>query len=152
MKIKSLQTLMVLIGSIALISVSQAHEYQLADIQITHPAARATVPQQSSGAAYLGLENHGKSGDRLVKVESGVADSVEIHSMEMNGDVMKMRTVDSVELAAGSKVSMKPGGAYHIMLIGLKHPLKTGDAFPLTLYFAKAGKIDVMVHVEAAIN
>jgi copper(I)-binding protein len=69
--------------------------------------------------------------------------------MEMVGDIMKMREVDGIELKAGSKISMKPGGGYHIMLVGLKHPLIAGDKFMLTLYFEKAGKIEVVVHVEA---
>ena len=149
MKINFLKGLVALLGSITLMSSALAHEYQLGDIQIIHPAARATVAQQSTGGAYLTLENRGKADDSLIRIESGAAQSVEMHTMEMAGDVMKMRAVDTIELKAGSKVSMKPGGGYHLMLIGLKKPLKTGDTFPLTLFFAKAGKIEVMVHVEA---
>ncbi len=149
MKINLLKGLITLLGCVTLISAAQAHEYQLGNIQIIHPAARATVAQQSTGAAYLTLENRGQADDSLIKVESGVAESVEMHNMEMAGDVMKMRAVDTIELKAGSKTGMKPGGGYHIMLIGLKKPLKVGDTFPLTLIFAKAGKIEVTVHVEA---
>jgi copper(I)-binding protein len=125
-----------------------AHEFKLGDIKIAHPYARATVPQQSTGGAYLGLENTGKTDDKLLKVESTIARSVEIHSMEMVGDVMKMREVDGIDIKAGSKISMKPGDGYHIMLIGLQQQLKAGDKFPMTLVFAKAGKIDVVVVVE----
>jgi len=149
MKRNWIKHLMVMIGAVAFASVAIAHEYQLGDIQIIHPAARATAPQQSSGSAYLGLENRGKTDDQLVKVETTIAKSVEIHNMEMAGDVMKMREVEAIDLQPGSKISMKPGGGFHIMLLGLTQPLKVGDHFPLTLYFAKAGKIEVMVHVEA---
>lgn len=141
-----------LITSVVLVSAAQAHELKLGDIQIDHPYARATVPQQSSGGAYLTVENNGKTDDKLIKVESNIARSVEIHNMEMVGDVMKMRAVDGIELKAGSKVSMAPGGGYHIMLIGLNQQLKVGDKFPLTLYFAKAGKIEVAVVVKADIG
>jgi copper(I)-binding protein len=127
-----------------------AHEFKLGDIQIDHPYARATVAQQTSGGAYFGLENKGKQDDKLIKVSSSVAKSVEIHTMEMAGDVMKMREVDQIELKAGSKISMKPGGGYHIMLIGLNQTLAAGDKFSMTLQFEKAGKIDVVVVVEAA--
>jgi len=137
-------------GAAALISVAHAHEFKIGDIEIAHPYARATVQQQVTGGAYLGLENKGKTDDRLLRIESAVAGSVEIHTMEMAGDVMKMREVDGIELKAGSKINMAPGGGYHLMLIGLKHPLIAGDKFMLTLYFAKAGKIEVVVHVEAA--
>lgn len=141
--------LITLIGAVTLASVVSAHEFKLGDIQIDHPHARATVPQQTTGGAYFGLENKGKTDDKLIKVDSNIAKSVEIHSMEMTGDVMKMREVDDIELKAGSKISMNPGGGYHIMLIGLNHQLKAGDKFPMTLYFAKAGKIEVVVNVEA---
>ncbi len=139
-----------IVSTALLISSAYAHEFTLGDIQIAHPYARATVAQQTSGGAYFGLENKGKQDDKLVKVSGTIAKSVEIHNMEMAGDVMKMREVDGIELKAGSKISMKPAGGYHIMLIGLTQPLKAGDKFPLTLQFEKAGKIEVVVHVEAA--
>ncbi len=136
-------------STLVFVSAVQAHDFKLGDIQIDHPFARASMPGQTSAGAYFGLENNGKTNDRLVKVESGNASSVEIHSMELTNNVMKMREVGSIDLSAGSKISMKPGGGYHIMLIGLAHQLKKGEQFPLTLYFEKAGKIEVSVHVEA---
>jgi len=137
------------IAAVTLAAIAQGHEFKIGDIQIVHPYARATAPQQSAGGAYLGLENRGETDDRLARVESGIARSVEIHTMEMQGDIMKMREVDGIDLKAGARISMQPGGGYHIMLMGLKQPLKAGDNFPLTLYFDKAGKIDVVVNVEA---
>ncbi len=135
-----------------LATLADAHEFKLGNIVIGHPYTRATAPQQTSAGAYLGLDNQGKTDDRLVKVESDIAKTVEIHNMEMVGDIMKMREVDGIDLKAGSKLSMKPGGGYHIMLNGIGHELKAGDQFPLTLYFSRAGKIEVIVHVEADAN
>lgn len=139
----------VLLLSLLVTTAAQAHEYKLGDIKIGHPYARATVAQQTTGAAYLSLKNTGKVDDELLKVESAIAHSVEIHRMEMVGDIMKMREVGGIDLKADSKISMKPGDGYHIMLVGLTRQLNAGDQFPMTLYFAKAGKIDVMVHVES---
>jgi copper(I)-binding protein len=68
--------------------------------------------------------------------------------MAMDGNVMKMREVDGVDLPPNSKVAMQPGDGYHIMLMGLKKPLAAGDKFPMTLRFEKAGKVDVSVKVE----
>jgi copper(I)-binding protein len=130
-------------------TTAMAHDFKLGEIEIAHPYARATAPGQPSGGAYLGLENKGNTADKLVKVESTIAKSLEIHNMEMAGDIMKMREVEGIALKAGEKISMKPGGGYHIMLMGLNQPLKAGDKFPMTLYFAKAGKIEVIVYVEA---
>ena len=47
------------------------------------------------------------------------------------------------------KLEIKPGGL-HIMLTGLKRPLKAGDQFLLTLTFRKAGPIETTVAVQAS--
>jgi copper(I)-binding protein len=128
--------------------LAHAHGAKVGDLRIIHPHARATVPGQPSGAAYLGIENTGKSADKLVAVSSPIAKSVAIHTMAMEGNVMKMREASAIDLAPGAKVSMKPGDGYHIMLMGLTRPLKKDDKFPMTLTFEKAGKVDVEVHVD----
>jgi len=120
------------------------------DLRFTHPYARSTVPGQTSGAAYLTIENQGGQADRLIAITSPIAQSVEIHTMTMDGNVMKMREVQNIELKPRAKITMNPGDGYHIMLIGIKQPLKRGDKFPLTLSFEKSGKIDVPVTVEDA--
>ncbi|KAF3997335.1 copper chaperone PCu(A)C [Glaciimonas immobilis] len=132
-----------------LFSISaSAHDYTIGALKIDHPTARATVPGQPSGGAYLSIENTGKVADKLTKATSPWAKSVEIHSMTMDGNVMKMREVGDVELPPMATVAMAPGGGFHIMLMGLTKPLKVGDRFPMTLQFQKAGKIDVLVSVE----
>src|SRR4051812_10908340 len=121
------RNLIILISTLIFVSVVQAHEFKLGDIQIVHPFARATVPGQSSGSAYLKLENKGKTDDKLIGVQSAIANSVELHEMQMSGDVMKMREVKDVDIKAEKTVNMQPGGGYHVMLIGLKQPLKPGE-------------------------
>lgn len=125
-----------------------AQQYRLGNLQIQNPYARATVPNQPSGAAYLGIENTGKDGDRLIGISSPIAKTVQIHTMSMDGNVMKMREVPNIDIAPSAAITMKPGSGYHIMLIGLNGQLKAGDKFPLTLKFEKSGKIDVSVMVE----
>jgi len=123
-----------------------AHSYKLGSIDIDHPTARPTAPGQSVGGGFMTLVNKGAA-DRLMSVTSAVAGSVQMHSMAMDGDVMKMRQVDAIELPAGRTVELKPG-AWHLMLVGLKAPLKSGDTFPMTLRFEKAGEVVVTVNVE----
>lgn len=151
---RKLATFLVTISStVVFASAVQAHdhEFKIGKIEIEKPYARATMPQQVSGAAFMTIENDGKVNDKLVKAESPVAKSVQIHLMEMTaGDVMKMREVNYIDLGADSKIKMHPGGGYHIMLVELKKPLTAGEEFPLTLYFEKAGKIEVAVKVKAA--
>lgn len=122
--------------------------YLLGDIAVTDPHARPTVVKQPSGAAYVTLENRGKAADRLLGVSSPVAESAAIHTMAMDGDIMRMREAGPLSLAPAAKVDMKPGAGYHIMLIGLKRPLQPGDTFPITLSFEKAGRLEVSVTVD----
>jgi copper(I)-binding protein len=123
-----------------------AHGFKIGAIDIGHPYARPTNPGQQVGAGYLKLANQGAA-DRLMSATSPVAASVEMHTMTMEGDVMKMRQVDGIDVPAGQTVELKPGG-FHLMLMGLKAPLRAGDKLALTLKFEKAGEIVVTVNVE----
>ena len=127
--------------------VAQAHSFKLGDINIGHPYARTTATGQASGGGYLKLENKGAD-DKLLSASADVSASVELHSMSMEGDVMRMRQVDGIALPKGKTVELKPGGL-HIMFMGLKAPLKAGDKFPLLLKFEKAGEVTVTVNVQA---
>ncbi|MBC8055378.1 MAG: copper chaperone PCu(A)C [Rhizobiales bacterium] len=128
-------------------AIAHAHSFKLGDIDIGHPYARATVPGQPTGGGYLKLDNKGRD-DKLLSARAAVSASVELHSMRMEGDVMRMRQVEGIALPAGQKVALEPGGL-HIMFVGLKAPLKVGDKFPMTLKFEKAGEVEVIVNVEA---
>jgi len=114
-------------------------------VEVTNAWARATPGNAQAGAAYVTLQ--APAGDRLTGVSTPAAQKAEIHSMTMDGGVMKMRQVEGVDLPAGTAVTLKPGG-YHIMLMGLTQPLQPGQSFPLTLDFAKSGPREVNVTVE----
>jgi copper(I)-binding protein len=102
----------------------------VAQVQVDDPWVRATVPQQRATGAFMQLTAAVDS--RVVEAQSPAAAVVEIHEMRMEGDVMKMRAVDALELPAGQTVELKPGG-YHVMLIDLKAQVKEGDVVPVTL-------------------
>ena len=123
-----------------------AHSFKLGAIDIGHPYARPTVAGQPMGGGYLSLDNQGRD-DKLVSATAAVSASVELHSMSMEGDVMRMRQVDAIALPTGKLVELKPGG-YHLMFVGLKAPLKAGDKFPMKLKFQNAGEVEVTVNVE----
>lgn len=125
---------------------AHAHSYKIGAIDIGHPYARATAPGQPTGGGFLKLSNQGEA-DRLLSASADVSDGVELHVMKMEGNVMRMRQVDAIELPAGQTVELKPGGL-HIMFTGLKAPLKEGTSFPMTLRFEKAGEVTVEVKVE----
>lgn len=92
---------------------------------------RASAPGQEAGAAYMTLSS---SEDlTLSKVDSPAAGVVEIHTMSMEGDVMRMRMLESLPLKGGEEVRLEPGG-YHLMLFELGQPLEPGMTIPFTLH------------------
>ena len=111
-------------------------------VQVQGAWVRATVAGQKSTGAFMRIT--ARSATRLVGVSSPVAGVAEVHEMKMNGDVMTMREVPSIDLPAGKAVEFKSGG-YHIMLMDLKQPLPPGSTVPLTLRFRDAGGVDSRV-------
>ncbi|MDP3084166.1 MAG: copper chaperone PCu(A)C [Rubrivivax sp.] len=118
--------------------------------QVEAPWARPTVEGQAGGGGFLRIVG-GPTADRLLSAQTEVARSVELHSMAMDGNIMRMRQVDAIDVPAGQTVELKPGGL-HLMFMGLKAPLKAGSSFALTLRFEKAGeqRVDVKVMTQAA--
>lgn len=122
---------------------------QSSSIQIEKPWARATPGGAKTGAAYMTIDNKSNVADRLTGASSDVAKTLQIHEMKVVDGVMKMREIpEGLPVPAGGSVALKPG-AYHVMLIGLKKPLKAGEKIALTLVFEKAGKVSVEVPVQA---
>lgn len=101
-----------------------------AQVSVSDAWIRATVPAQTSSGAFMVIKS--VKAARLVEVRSTAAASAEIHQMAMDGQMMKMRQVDGVDLPAGATVNLAAGG-YHVMLMDLKHQLKAGDVVALTL-------------------
>ena len=140
--------------SVALLAASLAcgavfaHDYQVKSLHVSNPFARATPPGAKVAGAFMSIENQGKEADRLVGVTSPAAGVVAIHEMAMNGGVMKMHAVQSIDIKPGETVELRPGG-YHVMLEDLKQPLKQGDQIPLMLTFEKAGAVEIKVNVGA---
>jgi copper(I)-binding protein len=132
------------------VAAAQAHGGRAGDVVITHPFATPTLPGAANGAAYIvALENTGKMPDHLLRASTPVAQGVEFHTSEVDaGGVMRMRELNDIQLVPGRSVKMRPGAGLHIMLVGLKQPLKVGDSFPMTLEFERGGKTEVKVVVQ----
>ncbi len=127
-----------------------AHGSRVGDVEIEHAFATPSIAGTSNGAAYIAtLSNGGSVADRLVRATTSVAARVELHSMSVDGQgVMRMREVDGIALAPKAVVKMRPGLGVHLMLVGLKQPLREGETFPMTLEFERAGKVEVKVVVQ----
>lgn len=118
-----------------------------AKISVKAPWARPTIGNARVSAAYLIITNAGSTADEIISGSSPAAAMVEIHSHVMDGDIARMRRLQEVDLPAGKTIIFQPGGL-HIMLIGLRKPLKTGDKLKLTLAFKHHTPINVQAVVS----
>jgi copper(I)-binding protein len=126
-----------------------AGDYDVGSIHISQPWSRATPKRAASGAGYMTLTNKGTAPDRVSCVSDDASAQCQIHTMTMEGGVMKMRPVEGgLEIKPGESVTLKPGGN-HMMFLSLKHPLEQGGTVKATLKFDHAGTIDVEYPVLA---
>lgn len=142
------KTILLALASIVLAGSAFAHDYKIGDLVINHPVARAAPVNAPVSGGYMTITNNGTEADRLVAATVGFAGEVQIHEMSMQGDIMKMRQLEEgLEIPAGEKVMLQPGG-FHIMFMKLEEQLKEGEKHDATLFFEKAGSIDVTLNVE----
>lgn len=135
------------IAAALLLGLSAAGQAVAADMEVANPFMRAAPMVGGTGAAYMTIHNHGGA-DRLLAAEAGISKSVELHTHVKDGDIYRMRKVESLVLPEHGTAEMKPGGD-HIMFIGLNAPVKEGVTVPVTLKFEKAGAVVVQVPVLA---
>jgi periplasmic copper chaperone A len=132
------------------LSLSATAQIKTSDVTVKDAWVRTTVPGQKGTGAFMSIT--AKSDLRLVGASSAVAGVTEVHEMKMNGDVMQMRAVSSLDLPAGKAVALQPGG-FHLMLLDLKTALPKNVTVPLTLLFKDAkgveSKIELTVPVAA---
>ena len=118
-----------------------------ADIEASGGWTRATAPGQDQAGVDLTITS--KQAATLVGASSPVAKPAALHSMTIEGGMMRMREVKAIELPAGKHVNLRESG-YHLMLNGLKAPLKEGETVPLTLSIrvGKQGVVKVETTAE----
>ncbi|MCC2956352.1 copper chaperone PCu(A)C [Massilia sp. IC2-477] len=117
-----------------------------AQVSVSDPWIRATVPAQKVTGAFMRVQSAAPA--RLVGVQTDIAGRAELHEMAMEGQTMRMRRVDAIELPAGKAVNLASGG-YHVMLMDLKRQVKEGENVDLTLQVQDAAgkRQDVKVSV-----
>jgi periplasmic copper chaperone A len=120
-----------------------------AQVTVSDPWVRATVPAQKTAGAFMQLRS--AKATRLVDVQTPVAGRAEVHQMGMEGQTMHMQKVDGIDLPAGQTVNLASGG-YHVMLFDLKRQLKDGEQVPLTLTFVGADKKRENVTVQVPVK
>lgn len=120
-----------------------------AHVDVHNVWARASVQGQQASGAFMQLT--AREPLRLVGVETPAAASGEIHEMKMEGDVMRMRQIDGLDLPQGQMVELKPGG-YHLMFQQLKAPLQDGSEVPMTLVFTDAKGETSRLHLQVPVK
>lgn len=138
----------VLAAASACLLLSQVHAGLKASssIEVTEAWARATPPGAKVAAAYATLRNTSDAALTVSEVSSDSAESAELHEMDMRGGVMRMRHLkDGLRLEPGATASLEPGGM-HLMLFGLREPLKAGER--VLLHFKVSGGREISVYAQ----
>lgn len=128
-------------------AAASAESPPAAALTLQDQAARATPGGASVAAGYLTILSGGAEADRLIAASSPRAARMELHEMAMEGDMMTMRPVEAIEIPAGGKAELKPGGL-HLMFMGIDAPFQEGESIPLSLNFEKAGMVETSLPVK----
>lgn len=122
---------------------------QLGELLAAEGWARETTESAVNGVAYLTIVNGTHNGDKLLGVSADFAEKAEIHRSVEEEGVARMKPVpDGLPIPSGATLKLAPGGL-HIMLMGLKEPLKAGDVKILNLTFSEAGEKAVPIIVRS---
>jgi hypothetical protein len=144
------RNVLVALAALAAASAALAGDFKAGPIGIEAPWARPTIGDATSTAAYMKITNGGDTPDRLVAARSDATESTMLHESRLEGDVMRMvHLEDGIEIPAHGVAELKPLGL-HVMLTGLKQPLKAGATLPLTLVFEKQGEVAITAEVGKA--
>jgi hypothetical protein len=118
-----------------------------AEVKVENAYIRAVPPGQPNSAAFLTLVNNSAKAHSVKSATSPVAATVELHTHTNNNGVMEMRQVPQIDIPANGKTELKPGGL-HIMLIGLKQPLKAGEKANVSLQFEDGSNTTVSAAIQ----
>lgn len=121
------------------------------DVKISDAYAFAVPDGAKNAAAFMTLAYPADGEvvpDRILRAESAIAAETQIHTMQIENDVMSMRPVDSFPLPPTGSFMLTPHGV-HVMFMDLNRKLAVGDSFPLTLVFEKSGAVETTVTVRA---
>ncbi|MEZ5796775.1 MAG: copper uptake system-associated protein [Paracoccaceae bacterium] len=144
----SMKPLTGLLFALLMSTAVHAHGVTEGDIEVIHP----NIPQPAEGsvtaAGYMAISNSGDHTDRLIGVETPVAESAMLHESRVSADgVATMVHVDGIEIPAGDTALLEPGG-FHVMLMGLTQTLAEGQMVPGVLVFEHAGRIEIEFMVD----
>lgn len=128
---------------LALTATLAAPGLAAAAIKVEQPEIRASIGTLATSAAYMTLRNTGSAPDRLISAACDCAAMAMIHQSSNVGGVASMAMERSVAIPPGGTAVFAPNGR-HIMLTGVKAPIRAGAKVPVVLKFEKAGAMTVV--------
>lgn len=85
------------------------------------------APAGEDVAAYMVLTNLADTENRLLEISCDCAERVELHEMVGEGGQRSMAVRPSLNMPPDQLSEIMPGGARHVMLMGLRRPLVAGE-------------------------
>lgn len=140
---------LVLVSALAMLARSGFGHGLEPHVSVEKAWAHASIGAAEAGAVYLTVVNDDGEIDRLVGADTPLADQVTLQAPDILDGVAIMRPLEAIEVAPGTPTVLRPGGL-HIMLRGLRRPLRADEAFPLLVIFEHAGVVEVQVEVVGA--
>lgn len=120
---------------------------KLADIGVIHPWSRGAARVGEQYAIYASFANSGRVLDRLIAVETPLAQEAVMKELDTSSGIVRPRELDELDIPGNSRVSLRPG-VQQITLVGLRQPLEPGAVIPVTFVFSRAGRVKARVQVE----
>lgn len=133
-----------LIAIVLLLPTAQAQVF-ITEAWASKPVSKSTV----TTAAFMCIENGGSVPIQIVDASSPIVKRIEIHRIQHQDGIVRMRWVNSINVAAKQKVCLKPDGL-HLMLIGLDETVHRDSNIPLQIKFA-SGKVVQTILVQRSL-
>jgi hypothetical protein len=117
-----------------------------AEIVVTDATVRLLPPSVPNTTAYFSIQNHSDVSQTLIGASADFAAKAEIHKHILVNDMMSMEQQFEVVIQPGESIKFSPGGL-HIMLFGLKQPLREGQSVVFSLQTKEGKSISVAANV-----
>jgi copper(I)-binding protein len=142
---------LILMAAACLTGGAEAHEVKAGALTLGNLEVRASLGAVPTTAAYLTIDNAGAAPDRLLSVECACAAMAMSHRSETKDGMSSMDAAGTLVVPAHGKLTFSPNGL-HIMLMGVKTPLKAGGLQEMTLRFERAGPVKASFHIKDVIG
>ena len=145
-RITALISTLALAATFAWSDTAGAQNASIGSLEIRDAWVRESIGPAKTAAGYLELHNGGQEAVTVTGISSESAERAQLHKTVRDGDVIRMRPLESITIAPGKTVPLLPGGM-HIMFMGVGEPLRPGMEVDLTLTLSngRAGHLKVPV-------